>query len=109
MQLAKEIYSLTKLFPKEERYGLTSQIRRASVSIPSNIAEGCGRKTQKEFLHFLHNSFGSLKELECQLMLSRDLNFIPAEKFNNTNPTIKSLSRLMSSLMIKVRNDISND
>ncbi len=76
MLLAKEVYFLTKGFPKEEIYGITSQIRRASVSVPSNIAEGAARSSDKEFIQFLYISLGSLSELETQLLLSRDLEFM---------------------------------
>ncbi len=76
MLLAKEVYFLTKSFPKDELYGITSQIRRASVSVPSNIAEGAARSSDKEFIQFLYISLGSLSELETQILLSRDLGFI---------------------------------
>jgi len=70
--LVKTIYEITKSFPTEELYGLTSQIRRCSISIPSNIAEGCGRKTSKESIHFFHIARGSLYELETQMYLALD-------------------------------------
>ena len=76
MKLAKEVYTLTARFPKEEMYGLSSQIRRASVSIPSNIAEGAARGSSKDFSRFLYISLGSLAELETQLLLAVDLGFI---------------------------------
>ena len=76
MELAKEVYSVTALFPKEEIYGLTSQMRRSAVSVPSNIAEGAARGGNKEFLHFLVISRGSLMELETQIILSHKLGFI---------------------------------
>jgi len=76
MLLAKEVYLITKGYPKEELYGITSQIRRASVSVPSNIAEGAARSSDREFIQFLYISLGSLSELETQLLLSRDLGFI---------------------------------
>lgn len=76
MDLAKEIYLLTSKFPKEEVYGLTSQIRRSVVSIPSNIAEGAARNSSKEFIQFLYIALGSLAELETQLLLSETLGFI---------------------------------
>ena len=76
MLLCKEVYLLTKNFPKEEIYGLTSQIRRCAVSIPSNIAEGKGRGRDKEFVRFLRISLGSLYELNTQLELSHNLNYI---------------------------------
>jgi four helix bundle protein len=70
------VYNLTTDFPKEEKYGLTSQIRRAAVSVPSNIAEGAGRNTDKEFNHFLGISNGSAYELQTQLIISKNLNLI---------------------------------
>ncbi len=75
MKLAKEVYRLTSGFPKEEIYGLTAQIRRSVVSIPSNIAEGAARNSDKEFVQFLYIALGSLAELETQLFLSRELAF----------------------------------
>ena len=74
--LVKTIYEITKSFPTEELYGLTSQIRRCSISIPSNIAEGCGRKTSKESIHFFHIARGSLYELETQMYLALDQEYI---------------------------------
>ena len=75
MELAKETYLLTKIFPKEELYGLISQMRRCAVSVPSNIAEGKGRGSDKEFIRFLRISLGSLYELNTQLELSHNLNY----------------------------------
>lgn len=76
MLLAEDVYALTKEFPSEERFGLSSQIKRAVVSIPSNIAEGAGRKGDKEFIQFLYIAMGSLSELETQLILSDSLQFV---------------------------------
>jgi four helix bundle protein len=76
LALAKLIYSVTSRFPKGELFGLTSQMRRCSVSIPSNIAEGAARSSDKEFIQFLYISLGSLTELETQVLLSTDLGFI---------------------------------
>ena len=76
VDLAVRIYEITKEFPKEELYGLTSQIRRSSSSIPTNIAEGCGRNSNPEMRRFLIISSGSSSELEYQLLLARDLNYI---------------------------------
>ena len=75
-KLVSQVYTLTKEFPKEEVYGITSQVRRSSVSVPSNIAEGCGRRTAKETVHFLYISRGSLYELETQLYLSTDQEYL---------------------------------
>ena len=74
--LTLEIYKITKTFPKEEVFGLTSQIRRAVSSIPTNIAEGCGRNSNKEFAHFLQIAIGSATEVEYQLLLAHDINYI---------------------------------
>lgn len=74
--LTLEIYKITKTFPKEEVFGLTSQIRRAVSSIPTNIAEGCGKNSNKEFAHFLQITIGSATEVEYQLLLAHDINYI---------------------------------
>ena len=76
MSLVKDIYRITSSFPKEEMYALTSQMRRAAVSIPSNIAEGAARCTDKEFAHFLHIARGSLSELETQLIIAHELAYV---------------------------------
>ena len=76
MKLSKYVYKITKNFPKEEQYGLVSQLRRAVVSIPSNIAEGAARKSDKEFVQFLHVSLGSVAEVETQLLLAKDFNYV---------------------------------
>ncbi|MBC8400312.1 MAG: four helix bundle protein [Candidatus Marinimicrobia bacterium] len=75
MSIVTEIYQLTKQFPDEEKFGLSSQLRRAAVSIPSNIAEGAARSSNKEFIHFLYISLGSLSELETQLLIANNLEY----------------------------------
>jgi four helix bundle protein len=75
-KLVSEVYSATRSFPKEEQFGLSNQMRRCAVSVPSNIAEGCGRNHKKDSLQFFYIARGSLYELETQLFLSNDLNFI---------------------------------
>ena len=77
--MVADIYEFTKNFPKEENYGLISQIRRAAVSVPSNIAEGSGRKSKREFVNFLYISMGSLKEVETQLIISQELGILNKE------------------------------
>lgn len=76
MKLVSDIYNFTKKFPKEEVYALTSQIRRGAISIPSNISEGAGRSSEKEFNNFLSFSYGSTCELETQLLIAKNLDYI---------------------------------
>lgn len=76
MEFITDIYSITKKFPKEEFYGLTNQIRRCAISIPSNIAEGSARQSDKELIQFLYIALGSVSELETQLIIARNLNYI---------------------------------
>ncbi len=95
MQLVKEVYLLTKKFPKEELYALTSQTKRAVVSVPSNIAEGLGRQYKKDTLQFLHISRGSLYELETLLNIAVMVKIISEEEFNKIIPFLeKSLQVL---------------
>lgn len=100
----KEIYLVTNTFPEEEKFGLISQLRRASISIPSNIAEGASRKSDKDFSRFLMISLGSCYEIETQLLISFDLNFINKEKLeelqNFLNQIIKMMSKFNSTLKI---------
>ena len=86
-----EVYKITSSFPKEELYGLSSQIRRASSSIPTNIAEGCGRNSDKEFNQFLNIALGSACETEYILILSKDLNYIPLDISNDLEKQINTI------------------
>ena len=99
MQLVKDLYQATKFFPKEELYGITSQMRRAVVSIPSNIAEGHGRSSKKELVHFLFVSLGSASELETQLILSQQLGFLPQEQFDELNNLNNEVLKMLSALI----------
>ena len=101
MQLTKNVYVITKNFPTSEQYGLISQVQRAVVSIPSNIAEGAGRPTQKELVHFLSFSLGSAYELETELLLAYELNYITAEQSRQINAEIVEVQKLVYSLMKK--------
>ena len=95
MQLVKEVYLLSKKFPKEELYGLTSQLKRAAVSVPTNIAEGLGRQYKKDTLQFLHISRGSLYEMETLLNIAVMVEIITGEAFNKIIPSFeKSLQVL---------------
>lgn len=101
MVLVKDIYSLTQAFPKSEIFGLTAQMRRAAVSIPSNIAEGAARTGRKEFAQFLNIARGSLSELETQLLIAVDLGYI--EKANPIFATADRVSRLITGLHKTIR------
>ncbi|MBS2096746.1 four helix bundle protein [Carboxylicivirga linearis] len=100
--LVKDIYKLTSEFPQSEIYGLTSQMRRASVSIPSNIAEGSGRKTNKEFSRFLEIAYSSALELETQVYLSFDLEFIIESVLEEFLVKIDELQKMISSFDTKI-------
>lgn len=96
--LAKVIYEITKSFPEEEKFGLTSQIRRASVSISSNIAEGNSRITGKEQARFTEISFGSLLEVLNQLIIATELKYISEAELNNIRPSIEEIANKLNSL-----------
>jgi len=92
------IYKETESFPKEERFGLTSQIRRAAVSIAANIAEGEGRESTKEFNHFLSNAQGSVSELATELMIAHKLTFLTADVYTKLSATLDSIGRMIVGL-----------
>ncbi len=98
MNLVTEIYSSTRNFPKEETYGLISQIRRSAISIPSNIAEGCGRKSSKDFSNYLGIALGSAFELETQLIIGENLRFFSNEEFKNLESEIKYIQNMIIKL-----------
>lgn len=100
MQLAREVYQITEGMPKHEVYGLTSQIRRASVSVPANIAEGYGRNHRKEYVQFLGVANGSLKELETLLLLAHDLNYL------NDITKLMSLCESVGRLLTRLRQSL---
>jgi four helix bundle protein len=102
-QLCLEIYKLTKAFPKEEIYGLSSQMRRAAVSIPSNIAEGYGRKTTPEYIQSLYIAYGSICELETQLLLSGDLGYIREKEMEKIQQDIGEIERMLKALIKSLR------
>lgn len=96
------VYTLTKLFPKDEVYGLTSQMRRASVSIPSNISEGSKRSSKKDFCQFLRIAQGSGAELETQLLLSKDLNYISDKEYTEANLLLEGTMKMLTGLINKL-------
>jgi four helix bundle protein len=101
--LALEVHRLTGSYPAVERYGLAAQMRRAAVSVVSNIAEGCGRQHDPELAYFLRIARGSIRELECQLMLSRDLGYISQEAWSNLDAGSQDVSKMLNGLVQKVR------
>jgi len=98
-QLCLEIYQATNKFPKNEGFGLTSQMRRSAVSIPSHIAEGYGRKTTPEYLRFLYISYGSACELETQLLLSGDLGCLSKENLSKLQRDMGAVERMLKALI----------
>ena len=104
ISLVTRIYSLTKDFPKEELYGLTNQMRRCAVSIPSNIAEGAARNSVKEFIQFLYIASGSLAELETQLLVSYNLTYLSEEDFKALENYIKLIGGQLSGLLRNLKN-----
>jgi four helix bundle protein len=95
-ELVKLVYTLTKSYPQDELYGLTNQLRRSVISVPSNIAEGVGRQSNKETIHFLFIAKGSLNEVETQLYLSFDLGYISEEELNNILEKVISNKKLLN-------------
>ena len=106
--LVKEIYSITTKFPKDEIYGLTSQIKRAVVSIPSNIAEGASRQTTKEFIQFLYIALGSVSEVETQLIIAKELSFIDDNDLNILLTKIESIKKMLNGLIKHLRKRNAN-
>ena len=98
-QFALSIYKETKRFPKEELFGLTSQIRRASMSIPFNIAEGCGRRSDAEFAYYLNIAAGSASEVEEELLLAYDLEFLDKESYHPLDKEVKEIKAMLSKLI----------
>lgn len=101
--LALSVYEATKHFPKDELYGLVSQLRRASVSVTANIAEGCGREEDSEFCRFLQIANGSATELECELLLARDLGYLNKTDAEQLLKSTDEVRRMLASLIRKVR------
>lgn len=98
-------YKASKNFPKDELYGLTSQLRRASVSIPANLAEGCGKFTQKDFARYLQNSLGSCQEVEYLTFLSMELGYTTVNDFKELDSLINEVKAMLISLLLKVRKE----
>lgn len=99
VNLVTELYKIINSFPKEEKYVLTDQIRRSSISIPSNIAEGAARNTKKEFVNFLHIAQGSLSELDTQLEISLRLGYLADDSYKNLDDIMTSIDKMISGLI----------
>jgi len=103
MALVVDVYRVTEAFPQREIYGLTNQVRRAAVSVPSNIAEGKGRLSKKEFVQFLSKARGSLLEAQTQLEIAFNLGFLPKSDFDKLEENASEAGRLINGLITKVR------
>ncbi len=98
-----KLYRSTSAFPREEVYGLTSQIRRAALSVPSNIAEGCGRQGDPELARFCQIAMGSASEAECQLLLAHDLGYLELQEYQELNQQLSEVKRMLNGLIQKLR------
>jgi four helix bundle protein len=107
MDLVEMIYCTTKAFPREEIYGLTSQLRRAAVSIPSNIAEGNGRNSTRDYIHFLGMAYGSVKEAETQILIAERLRYIDCDRSGRLVQMTIKVARLISGLTNSLNRKIS--
>ena len=107
IEMVTSIYLMTKAFPKDELFGLVSQMRRAAVSVPSNIAEGYARGSDKEKLHFLRISSGSMSEIETQLLLSLNLGYVSQEDFDELSEKITSLWKQLNALISSLKKRLS--
>ena len=101
MEVVFDVYKLTKKFPAYERYGLVNQLRRAAVSVPSNIAEGSSRNTKKEFTNFLYMAQGSLNEIDTQLEIAKELGYLAAREFADIQKKIDRVARMITGLIKK--------
>ena len=103
MDLVTDVYSAVEDFPDYEKFGITSQIRRSSVSIPANIAEGFGRNSQKDFKRFLQISMGSLFELQTELEVSKNLSYLSQQHFDNLYEDTREVERMLSSFIRTIK------
>ena len=108
IELVTSIYMMTKAFPKDEVFGLVSQMRRAAVSVPSNIAEGYARGTDREKLHFLRISSGSMSEIETQLMLSLNLGYISQEVYDELSERVTSVWKQLNALISSLKKRLNS-
>jgi len=109
MALVSEIYRNTETFPRREIYGLTNQIRRAAVSVPSNIAEGKGRRSKREYVQYLHRARGSLHEVETQLEIASNLGYLAPERFATLRANASAVARPLNGLIASVERQLNPD
>jgi len=99
------VYVISQSFPKTEIFALTNQLRRAAVSIAANIAEGCGKRSQKDLAHFLNISLGSSNECEYYLILAKDLDYIDEKRYSELTNTVNRIKAMLINLLLKVRTE----
>ncbi len=104
-QLTLAVYKATRAFPSEERYGLTRQLRRSAASVPTNLAEGCGRDSERELHRFMSIAAGSASEAEYQLLLARDLGYLPTDAYQGLHSSVTEAKRMLAGFMKKLRAD----
>ncbi len=109
IKLAKAVYELTANYPSDERFGLTNQMRRCSISIPSNIAEGFGRGSDKELVQFLYISLGSSNELDTQLTVSYELSFITEDRFKEIEKLNNEINKMLQSLIYRRKKGLDSN
>ena len=107
--LVSEVYATLESFPKKETYALCDQLRRAVISIPSNIAEGMGRTSIKEQIHFIEIAFGSLYEVMCQIELAKDLNYITEVQFKEIEESVQNVAKPLSGLRSKRKKALNTE
>jgi four helix bundle protein len=105
MDLVEEIYKISRVFPADERFGLTAQVRRAIVSVPSNIGEGARRKRRKAFLHHLDVALGSQAEVEVQIEIARRLHFVSATEYGCLQPRIEEVGKMLNGLINSLQDE----
>ena len=108
-QLVKDVYLLQNSFPKEERYALGDQVRRAAVSITANLAEGSGRQSLKEKIRFIEIAFGSMTEVFCELQTACDLNYIHTEQLDALRPQFTEIAKMLSGLRNRIQKQIDEE
>ena len=104
-RLTLDVYRATAAFPKQELYGLTSQLRRSAASVPANIAEGCGRGSDADFARFLHIAMGSASELQYHLLLARDLSYLHEDSYRQLHANVAEVKRMLAGLIAKLKAD----